>query len=574
MTFSVPKPLSLADQQARLEAASRLLRDGRRAEAAAALRVLLAMAPRLAEAHRLLGVALGEMSELAGAEAAYRSALALEPGMARAATGLAEVLLAVDRPAEAIDLLQPFVTPATTNLSLLTYMGLALQGAGRGPEAVEVLTRATRASPDSAVADHNLAGALAEVQNFPASEAAVRRARARGLDAPELWLIWARAVGGQGRLEEAEALYAEAIKRRPTFEKAVAELAHTVWMRSGDSEATLAVFAEVFARNGQTVELLLQKARLQDTMGDVTGAYETLQEALGFREDAVIHLPAAQLAAHFDTGRALVHARRALALQPDNPSNTAALCQVHLAMGHPEEAAPLAEELCRRLPDDQYSIALLATAWRMMGDERYGRLYDYDTFVARSIIDVPRGWSTLQSYLSDLREALHPLHSFRGHMAGQSARQGSQTQQDLTRSDHPAIRAFFQAVDYPIRRRIAALGAGDDPLRRRITKAYDFNGVWSIRLQPAGFHVNHLHSKGWISSACHLELPPSVDTEPEGWLKFGEPGIPTLPALPPERLVKPELGYLVLFPSYMWHGTIPFSGTTPRMTIAFDVVPA
>jgi len=30
----------------------------------------------------------------------------------------------------------------------------------------------------------------------------------------------------------------------------------------------------------------------------------------------------------------------------------------------------------------------------------------------------------------------------------------------------------------------------------------------------------------------------------------------------------------VLFPSYLWHGTIPFRDTAARTTIAFDVTPA
>lgn len=574
MTLTASSAIGPQEQHTRLETASRLLRDGRRAEAVAALRVLITMAPRLAEAHRLLGVALGELGELAGAEAAYRTALSIEPGMARAATGLAEVLLAAERGGEAVAVMAPFVGDQTSNLSLLTYMGLALQAAGRGPEAVEVLTRAAKAAPNSAVADHNLAGALVEVQNFVEGEAAARRARARGLDAAELWLVWARAVTGQGRLEEGEALYAEAVKRRPTFDKAVAELAHTVWMRSGDREATMGVFDQVFARTGPTPELLMQKAALLDTMGDLAAAYETLQEALAIKDDPVIHLPAAQLIVYTDPERALFHARRALQAQPDDPSHIAALCQVNLALGRAEEAAVLAEGLWRRQPVDQYAIALLATAWRIMGDERYRRLYDYDAFVWRGMIDTPRGWPNLDSYLADLREALEPLHSFKGHPAGQSLRHGSQTQQDLTRSAHPVIRAFFQAIDYPIRRRIAALGKGGDVLRRRTTKAYDFNGVWSIKLQPVGFHVDHIHTKGWLSSACHIELPAAVDREPEGWLKFGQPGIPTSPALPPEHYVKPVPGQLVLFPSYMWHGTVPFSGEEERLTVAFDVVPA
>jgi tetratricopeptide (TPR) repeat protein len=571
---TIPPAIGPQEQHTRLEVASRLLREGRRAEAVAALRVLLTMAPRLAEAHRLLGVALGEMSELAGAEAAYRTALSLEPQMARAATGLAEVLLAVERGPEAVAIMEPFVNDQTSNLSLLTYMGLALQAAGRGPEAVEVLTRAAKAAPESAVADHNLAGALVQVQNFVEGEAAVRRARARGLDAPELWLVWARAVTGQGRLTEGEALYAEAIKRRPTFEKAIAELAHAVWMRSGDRDTTMAIFDQAFARNGPSPELLMQKAALLDTMGDAHAGYETLQQALAMRDDPAIHLPAAQLVVDWDPERALFHAQRALDAQPDNPSHLAALCQVNLALGRADQAAVIAEGLWRGQPENQYAIALLATAWRIMGDERYRRLFDYDTLVTRGMIDTPNGWSSLDSYLADLRAALQPLHTFRGHMAGQSARHGSQTQQDLTRSADPVIRAFFQAIDYPIRRHIRALGQGGDVLRRRITKAYDFNGIWSIKLQPVGYHVDHIHTRGWLSSACHIELPTAVEQEPEGWLKFGQPGIPTSPALSPEFYVKPAPGQLVLFPSYMWHGTVPFSGDQERLSIAFDVIPA
>ena len=57
------------------------------------------------------------------------------------------------------------------------------------------------------------------------------------------------------------------------------------------------------------------------------------------------------------------------------------------------------------------------------------------------------------------------------------------------------------------------------------------------------------------------------------WIGFGKPGLPTSPALEAEHFVEPKPGMLVLFPSYMWHGTIPFSGDQTRMTFAFDLVP-
>ena len=40
-----------------------------------------------------------------------------------------------------------------------------------------------------------------------------------------------------------------------------------------------------------------------------------------------------------------------------------------------------------------------------------------------------------------------------------------------------------------------------------------------------------------------------------------------------QKYIKPAIGKLVLFRSYMWHGTNPFESDSTRTTVAFDVVP-
>jgi hypothetical protein len=50
--------------------------------------------------------------------------------------------------------------------------------------------------------------------------------------------------------------------------------------------------------------------------------------------------------------------------------------------------------------------------------------------------------------------------------------------------------------------------------------------------------------------------------------------VPTPTPLPADYVLKPEPGLLVLFPSWLWHGTRPFHGNGTRLTIAFDLVPA
>ena len=63
-------------------------------------------------------------------------------------------------------------------------------------------------------------------------------------------------------------------------------------------------------------------------------------------------------------------------------------------------------------------------------------------------------------------------------------------------------------------------------------------------------------------------------TAQQGWLKFGEPPYELGLKTPICRTLQPRPGTLVLFPSYLWHGTIPFHAEQARTTIAFDVVPA
>lgn len=112
-------------------------------------------------------------------------------------------------------------------------------------------------------------------------------------------------------------------------------------------------------------------------------------------------------------------------------------------------------------------------------------------------------------------------------------------------------------------------------MRRRNTGRARFQGDWSVWLWPGGHNVDHVHQEGWLSTACHIELPEVVGAGGrEGWLRFGKPGIPVGREMEAEHWARPEPGRLVLFPSYMWHGTEPFGGDMPRLTVAFDLLPA
>jgi hypothetical protein len=106
-----------------------------------------------------------------------------------------------------------------------------------------------------------------------------------------------------------------------------------------------------------------------------------------------------------------------------------------------------------------------------------------------------------------------------------------------------------------------------------------FLGSWSVRLRSGGFHVGHIHNQGWLSSALYVELPAGMaaaeaGTASPGALQFGVPNSQFNVDVTPRRIEPPQVGRLVLFPSYFWHGTLPFEGDAHRLTVAFDMAPA
>lgn len=445
-----------------------------------------------------------------------------------------------------------------------------LKSIGRLDVAVDLRRSEIKQRPASAAAEHNLAALLGDMSRAPEAESAARRAFAKGGDAPETWLVLARALLAQDRFDEAETAYRQALARRPAYALVVRDLAQLIWMRTGDAGAALQPFGPAFSAAPGAADLRIARATVMEYAGV---APETILPSLGADgTDPDVELAATQAAVRFDRVRALGHARAAHALRPDVQS-TLKLAEVHLARTEPSAALPLIDAVLAARPDDQAALSLRAVGWRQSGDSRAAALYDYDAMVGGFTIDTPAPWKTLPDYLADLSKRLRGLHGLKTHPVGQSLRHGTQTAASLLTSRDPVIRAFFGAIDRPIRAHIARLGVGSDPLRRRATGDYRLAGAWSVQLAPGGFHAAHVHPEGWLSSACYIDLPDAVEREGrQGWIGFGGP--PFAPDLPHEHFEKPKPGKLVLFPSYMWHGTMPFGGDQTRLTIAFDVVPA
>jgi len=485
-----------------------------------------------------LGVTANALGEQELAETQFRRALRIRPGFQQAAMGLGQLLIDQERYADAVKIYSKLSKSAPTNIYVRHGLGTAQLGVGHA-EAAEALFN----------------GLVEEGNDQP--QIRFMRARAR--------LELGQTEAGMEDLKIAHARSPDTLTLRA--------LANCHWM----------------ARQPQAFDNLLQPALKNPEL--VVTALELLRQSgeprkvLAALEDArtEITLPpeVASIAASAyidlnDPEKAQDTALDAIVSIPHDALLRRNLIVSFLMQGKALEAMTFIQELRKAEPNDQQWIAYEASALRQLDSAHYDKLVNLERFVRSFVLPVPDGFATLEEFNDAFLHSLARWHKADTHPLNQSLRDGSQTPRDLTAVDDPVIKAFYRALDQPIRQYMAEVGNDKNhPLTARNTGDYRFAGGWSVKLHGGGRHVNHVHPEGWISSSYYVAVPDETKTDEDraGWIKFSEPPFETASPSPPEKWVRPEAGMLVLFPSFLWHGTQPIHDGSVRVTAPFDAVP-
>jgi tetratricopeptide (TPR) repeat protein len=563
-----PDPLHLfgliRKQQGRFEDAERLLRAS------------IEHAPERAVFFGNFGNLLAQMQRHADAEQAYRQALALDPHFRAARLGLARLLNDAGVHAAAEQETARLLQANANDAEAWATSAAALAGLSRLADAEAAYRNALRIAPGYGAAHHNLGALLAKAERIEESLQAFEQAAAAGVAGVEIDVNRATALMKLYRFDEGEQILINCVQRAPGYAPAQELLAKFRFMR-GDERFAHSLAAAV---REQPANAALQLAYAQVLHGAhlVDEAREALLSALQHLP-ADPHLLATLASVHQEAGEfaeALASARAAVKAAPADPAFADYVIDALMSLGRADEALPLIRAGRERQPAQQWYIAIEATAARLLGDPLYEELCDYERMLQCFDLAAPNGWRSLQDFHADLLTVLQGRHRFQAHPLDRSLRFGTQTPRNLLGDPDPVIQAFIRAVFEPIDEYRASLGHDPGhPLRGRNHGATQLSGCWSVRLQRGGFHVNHIHSAGWISSAYYVDVPEETEDPllQSGWIKFGEPRYP-VPGATVERTVQPLPGRLVLFPSYFWHGTTPLRHDTPRMTLAFDAVTA
>ncbi len=521
-----------------------LKRAGRPMDAVDSYRRACELQPRFRDAWRNLGLCLIDTGRLQDAEEAFRRCLAIDPRDARAWLGI----------------------------------GLVEQRRGQYEEAVAAYREALMFEPDYAEAHHNL-GVCLRLRHRP-EEALSHYGAARdlGLDRAELHLNVGNALIDTGDAVGAIDAYRRALERDPRNLDSHRNLNSLLWQHEqlGDY---LQSYARALERFPAAIDLRVAWATALNQQDKHAAAESVLREGLTFAPESG-ELKSA-LAYSLEEQRrweeALSMHARAVASQASVPNHHISYARALLACGRPNEALDQAQIGAARMPFDQRALAYLSLCWRMLGDARDPLLNDYDGMVRIYELPVPAGFASIDEFNEALAAALEPLHIAKRHPAQQTLRHGSQTSGDLFVRREPAIQQLVAALETCIRDYIDSFPTNPEhPLFSRRLGAFRFAASWSVKLARSGFHTMHVHPLGWISSAYYVQLPKALSESDAhgGGLTFGAPDIDIGEAGAAKRRIQPAPGRLVLFPSYMWHGTVPFDTEGSRLTVAFDVAPA
>jgi tetratricopeptide (TPR) repeat protein len=441
------------------------------------------------------------------------------------------------------------------------WKGLLERAIDEHGEALKSFAEAAALAPADASIAHGHARVALEA-GVPAIDLFVRALRLAPSDSQVyIGLNAARIAEGKG--EEAEAELERVLERSPLFLDGHHQLAQLRSLR-GKRDLAFDSLERAIAANPRLPALWQALCELQ-VLGE---EYELLSETLESARRAAV--PSTSL----HTYEFIAASERGDTAQADAllmRDDTAAIgpawrIRHYLRTGRIELASELIDsELSSPRAADMWPYA--ETTWRMSGDPRVEWLAGDPNLV--SVIDLSEGLAGIP----DLADRLRSLHEVSGRYLNQSVRGGSQTDGPLFSRVEPEIRALRALVSAAVAKYAQGLRNLPEghPTKASQSKTIRYSGSWSVRLVDGGFHANHVHPRGWISSALYVSLPQQL-AEGEGWLTLGEPPADLGLDLPPSRMVPPKVGQLVLFPSWMFHGTRPFPAGE-RLTVAFDVAP-
>lgn len=521
-------------QAAELQQVQQLLQRGLPAQAEARAQALLGRYPRSLPVLNLLGMCQQAQGKLSAAIASFRGMLAVKPDIAEIHFNLGALHTQLDAVEAAIGhyrralQLKPGLTVAHFNL------GSLLQRQGQLAMAAECYQQAVAQQPGFYQAWSNL-GAVRQAAGEPqAAEQCYRQALALHADARGHFNL-GTALYGQGDHAAAGAAFREALRLDPQFADA--------WNDLGEIHRDQGDMTEAVRCYREALRIDPRHARGNYNLGESYCLAGQLEQAI----------PCFAAADFADAGE-----------------------RVLLCLYKTRQFDAFREQLRQIVAGGRHDSVLLASLachyainFGLTDDYRFCRRpmeYVQHTRIA----ELTDGGSPLLGQLLDDVRHLAIAERKQGRLY-----YGIQSAGNLLQRPEPSFQQLAALIRDKVRAYCAHFAASDDTLIGSFPQQLEFASSWYLRMKQGGHLTLHIHEEGWISGCVYLQLPDKCDNH-EGSFEYGTDGddYPRLHDDFPARIVDQQVGDLVLFPSSLFHRTLPFHSDQERICIAFDIKPA
>lgn len=456
--------------------------------------------------------------------------------------------------------------------------------------------------PKEFVLHHILALALDQSQQYPQAAEAYEKALQLQPNTVELWFNYAIVLGHLNQLQNAEKAYRKAIALNPHFFEAHGNLG-TLLQKQGRLDEAIASYQHGLRIQPQDARghfnlgtALRDKGQLQDAVRsyesairlfpNYTDAYNNLGEtwrdqgdmpkAVQYYQQALQRHPE-HAGANYNMGEFLYLAKRFEEAIPyfqtsqlDDWQSRVMYCLYRA--GKFDAFKQLRDDILKQEPHTAPFIATLSTHYSLNHEEPdpYQFCPDGLEFVYhRSIPELAAG----SPLLTELLENIAKTDIAERKQARLT--NGMQSAGNLFKRPEAAFRTLGELVKREFLLYQQHFRQAQCALITHFPEELEFTSSWYVKMQKGGHLDAHIHEIGWISGAVYLAMPDTENPE-EGAFEYGTHGdqYPKLHDNFPTRFIKPNIGDIVLFPSSLFHRTIPFNADAERICVAFDLKPS
>jgi uncharacterized protein (TIGR02466 family) len=457
--------------------------------------------------------------------------------------------------------------------------------------------------PQVFILHHVLSLALDQQQKYPEAIQSYERALSLQPNMPELWFNLAIAQTNVGNLAQAEQSYRQAIKLQPQFFEAHGNLG-TVLQRQGKLGEAIASYRQGLSINPQDARGYFNLGTALRDEGSLNDAVESYQKAIALfpnYTDAYNNL-GETLRDRGDMDDAVKHYQLALSLNPNHPGANYNMGEfLYLAKKYDEAVA-----FFERSQLDDWQPRAMYCLYKAERFEDFKSRLDHVVTTTKHTAPFMATLSThyainfgvedpynfckngfdfvYQEPIAELAEPNSPLlkqllidienTDIAERVQGMLIN-GKQSAGNLFKRPEASFRRLGELVKQEFMRYKARYAGADCELIKSFPNQLEFTSSWYVKMRRGGYVDKHIHEVGWISGAVYLVLPQQRQDPTEGCFEYGTHGdnYPQKHDNFPSAIVSPRVGDIVLFPSSLFHRTIPFNSDEQRICIAFDLKP-